>query len=110
VGAQFQRRMREAIEDHPLVGDVRGEGLIMCVEVVAEKASKQAFDHKVAARIVQCCLAEGLSVRSLPSGDVLALAPPLIVTRDDVELTVGRFAKGLDKAAASLRAEGIWRG
>jgi adenosylmethionine-8-amino-7-oxononanoate aminotransferase len=84
----------------------------MGVEVVAERASMQAFDprHKVAARIVQCCLAEGLIVRSLPSGDVLALSPTLIVTPDDVELIVGRCATGLDQAAASLRAEGIWRG
>jgi L-2,4-diaminobutyrate transaminase len=112
VGAQFQRRMRDAIEDHSLVGHVRGEGLIMGIEIVADRASKQAFDsrHKVAARIVQCCLAEGLIVRSLPSGDVVALSPPLIVTADDIELIVGRFAKGLDKAAASLRADGIWQG
>ena len=112
VGAQFQRRMRDAIEDHPLVGHVRGEGLIMGIEVVADRASKQAFEprHKVAARIVQCCLAEGLIVRSLPSGDVVALSPPLIVTPDDVELIVDRFARGLDKAAAGLRADGIWRG
>jgi L-2,4-diaminobutyrate transaminase len=112
VGAEFQRRLREAFGDHPLIGHVRGEGLIMGIEVVADRASKQAFDprHKVAARVVQCCLAEGLIVRSLPGGDVIALSPPLIVTADDVELIVGRFAKGLDKAAASLRAEGIWRG
>jgi L-2,4-diaminobutyrate transaminase len=112
VGAQFHRRMRDAIEDHSLVGHVRGEGLIMGIEMVADRASKQAFNprHKVAARIMQCCLAEGLIVRSLPSGDVVALSPPLIVTADDIELIVGRFAKGLDKAAASLRADGIWRG
>jgi L-2,4-diaminobutyrate transaminase len=112
VGAPFQRRMREAFGDHPLVGHVRGEGLIMGIEMVADRASKQAFDprHKVAARIVQCCLEEGVIVRSLPGGDVIALSPPLIVTADDVELIVGRFAKGLEKAAASLRAEGIWRG
>ena len=59
---------------------------------------------------MQCCLAEGLIVRSLPSGDVVALSPPLIVTPDDVELIVGRFTTGLDKAAARLRADGIWRG
>jgi L-2,4-diaminobutyrate transaminase len=112
VGAQFQRRMREAVGDHPLVGHVRGEGLIMGIELVADRSSKQAFEpsHKVAARIGQCCLAEGLIVRSLPSGDVVALSPPLIVTPDDVELIVGRFTTGLDKAAARLRADGIWRG
>jgi 4-aminobutyrate--pyruvate transaminase len=78
--------------------------------VVADKASKQAFDprHKVAARIVQCCLAEGLITRNLPSGDVVAFSPPLIITPDDVELIASRFAEGLGKAAASLRADGIW--
>jgi adenosylmethionine-8-amino-7-oxononanoate aminotransferase len=80
--------------------------------VVAAPSSKQAFDprHKVAARIVQSCLAEGLITRNLPSGDVVAFSPPLTITADDVELIASRFAKGLDKAAASLRADGIWRG
>jgi adenosylmethionine-8-amino-7-oxononanoate aminotransferase len=104
--------MREAFADHPLVGHVRGEGLIMGIEVVADRASKRAFDpkHKVAARIVQCCLAEGLITRSLPGGDVVAFSPPLMITADDVELVAERFAKGLDQAAADLRADGIWRG
>jgi L-2,4-diaminobutyrate transaminase len=112
VGAQFQHRMREAFADHPLVGHVRGEGLIMGVELVADKTSKQAFEprHKVAARIVQCCLAEGLITRNLPSGDVVAFSPPLTIGRDDVELIADRFAKGLDEAARGLRADGIWGG
>jgi L-2,4-diaminobutyrate transaminase len=112
VGAQFQRRMREAFADHPLIGHVRGEGLIMGIEAMANKAKKQAFDpkHKVAARIVQSCLAEGLITRNLPGRDVVAFSPPLTITADDVELIAARFAKGLDQAAAGLRADGIWRG
>ena len=105
--------MREAFADHPLVGHVRGEGLIMGIELVADKASKRAFDpkQKVGARIVQCCLAEGLITRNLPSGEIVAFSPPLtVITADDVELIERRFANGLDKAAASLRADGIWRG
>jgi L-2,4-diaminobutyrate transaminase len=112
VGAHFQRRMRAAFAEHPLVGHVRGEGLIMGIELVADKASKEAFDprHKVAARVVQSCLAEGLITRNLPSGEVIAFSPPLTVTVDDVDLIERRFASGLDKAAASLRADGIWQG
>ena len=74
--------------------------------------SKQAFDpkHKVAARVVQSCLCEGLITRNLPSGDVVAFSPPLTITADDAELIASRFAQGLDKAVASLRTEGIWRG
>jgi L-2,4-diaminobutyrate transaminase len=112
VGAHFQRRMRQAFADHPLVGHVRGEGLIMGIELVTDKASKRAFDpkQKVAARVVQSCLDEGLITRNLPSGDIIAFSPPLTVTPDDLELIERRFASGLDKAAASLRADGIWRG
>ena len=84
----------------------------MGIELVADRASKQAFDprHKVAARIAQCCLAEGLITRNLPGGDVIAFSPPLTVTLDDLELIESRLANGLDKAAASLRADGIWQG
>jgi L-2,4-diaminobutyrate transaminase len=112
IGAHFQRRMREAFADHPLVGHVRGEGLIMGIELVADKASKRAFDpkQKVAARVVQSCLDEGLITRNLPSGEIIAFSPPLTITLDDLELIERRFASGLDKAAASLRADGIWRG
>jgi L-2,4-diaminobutyrate transaminase len=112
VGRHFQRRMREAFAEHPLVGHVRGEGLIMGIELVADKVTKEAFHprHKVAARIVQSCLVEGLITRNLPSGDIVAFSPPLTVTVDDVELIETRFASGLEKAAASLRADGIWQG
>jgi 4-aminobutyrate--pyruvate transaminase len=91
---------------------VRGEGLIMGIELVADKASKRAFDpkQKVAPRVVQSCLDEGLITRNLPSGDIIAFSPPLTVTLDDLELIERRFASGLDKVAASLRADGIWRG
>ncbi|MGH6904442.1 MAG: hypothetical protein ACREIR_17050 [Geminicoccaceae bacterium] len=84
----------------------------MGIELVADKASKQAFNpkHKVAARVVQSCLGEGLITRNLPSGDIVAFSPPLTITADDAELIVSRFAQGLDKAVASLRTDGIWRG
>ncbi len=104
----FLRPFTPSAYDHPLVGQVRGAGLMEGVEVAAERA----FDprHKVAARIVQCCLAEGLIVRGLGSGDVLAHSPPLMMTPDDVELIVAGFAKGRGQAVASLRADGIGRG
>jgi adenosylmethionine-8-amino-7-oxononanoate aminotransferase len=59
---------------------------------------------------VQTCLAEGLITRNLPGGDVVAFSPPLTVTLDDLDVIESRFATGLDKAAASLRGDGIWQG
>lgn len=104
--------MRAAFGDHPLVGHVRGAGLIMGIELVADKATKQPFapGQKVAARLVASCMDEGLVTRNLPGGDIIAFSPPLAITIDDVETIVGRFEKGLAKATAGLRADGIWQG
>jgi 4-aminobutyrate--pyruvate transaminase len=88
--------------DHPLVGDVRGIGLIAAVEVVADKASRRAFDPamKVGQMMTDACFAEGLIVR--PIGDRLAFTPPLIITAAQIDDMCARFGRGLDAAWAQL--------
>jgi L-2,4-diaminobutyrate transaminase len=112
VGAVFQRRMREAFGDHPLVGDIRGLGLIMGVELVADRARKTPFDlkHRVAARVMKLCLEEGLILRGLPGGNTMALSPPLVVSEDEIEQITQRFGRSLDKAGQAFKSDGIWRG
>jgi L-2,4-diaminobutyrate transaminase len=108
VGAHFQRRLRETLASHPLVGEVRGLGLIAGVELVEDRATKQAFDpaRKVAARVAQRCLEHGLIVRSLPAGDVLAFSPPLCLTPAEAEEIVARFGRGLDAVTDELARPG----
>jgi L-2,4-diaminobutyrate transaminase len=112
TGSHFQSRMREAFGDHPLVGHVRGEGLMLGVELVADKATRQAFDpaRKVAARLTQICLDDGLITRSLPGGDITAFSPPLALSREEVDQIVERYDRGLAKLVDWLRAEGLWQG
>ena len=97
VGAYLQDRLREAFGKHPLVGDVRGVGLMAGIELMADPAAGAPFDPalKVGQRVAQRCLAEGLIVRALPTGDVLAFSPPLCITRDEVDQVVERFGRGL---------------
>ena len=111
VGAHFQRRLRETLAAHPLVGEVRGLGLIAGVELVADRAQKRAFDPacKMAARVAQRCLAEGLIVRSLPAGDVLAFSPPLCLTAAEADEVVARFGRGLDALTDELVRQGEWK-
>lgn len=106
VGVRFQQRLRDAFSDHPLVGEVRGVGLIAGIELVANKTNRQAWDPKlnVARRLHNLLRDEGLLCR--PIGNTLAFSPPLIVTRDDVHAIVERFARGLDRLTAELKAEG----
>jgi L-2,4-diaminobutyrate transaminase len=110
VGSHLQTRLRAMFDAHPLVGEVRGVGLIAGIELVADRASKRPFDSekKVASRVAQRCLEEGLIVRALPAGDVLAFSPPLCITREEVDEIVTRFGRGLDAVADELRRQGDW--
>ena len=87
VGPCPQRRRRGSrtgmrrFADHPLVGEVRGVGLIAAVELVRDKASKASFDPKqgVGALFAARAQEHGLILRAL--GDTVAFCPPLIITR-----------------------------
>ena len=111
-GVYFQRRMREAFSEHPLVGHVRGEGLMLGVELVADKATKAPFDpaRKVSARLAQLCLSEGLIIRSLPGGDISAFSPALTFSREEADQTVELYERALAKLVDWLRVEGLWQG
>jgi 4-aminobutyrate---pyruvate transaminase len=101
VGEQFQRRLC-ALADHPLVGNARGIGLIGAVELVADKATKRAFEpaQAVGAYAVACCEQNGLIVRAL--GDTLALCPPLIITGTQIDEVFDKLHSALDETLAWL--------
>ena len=82
-GAYLQERLREAVADHPLVGEVRGLGLMAAVEFVASKDPLRAFDPglKVGARVTRACLERGVITRALPAADTISFAPPFVITR-----------------------------
>jgi 4-aminobutyrate--pyruvate transaminase len=96
-GEQFQRRLL-ALNDHPLVGEARGLGLVGGVELVSEKTRKQSFDPKkgVAGRAARHAEEEGLIVRPLP-GDVLTLCPPLIISEEEIDTLFDRLTRALDR-------------
>jgi len=101
VGAYMQSRVREALSDHPLVGHVRGVGLILGIEFVADKATKRAFEaaDKIAPKVSQAAYERGLIARPLPGGDIIALSPPLSITKEEVDVIVGHLSAALDQAA-----------
>ena len=101
VGAYMQSRVREALADHPLVGHVRGVGLILGIEFVADKASKRPFEgaDKIAPKVSQAAYADGLIARPLPGGDIIAISPPLSITKDEVDVIVQGLEKALDQVA-----------
>jgi 4-aminobutyrate--pyruvate transaminase len=106
VGPHMQAELRRRFAEHPLVGEVRGMGLIGALELVADKAQRQNFDPslKIGARLVKLGEKHGVIGRLLPS-DSLAFSPPLIITREEIDAMLDRTARALDELTAELRRE-----
>jgi L-2,4-diaminobutyrate transaminase len=102
VGVEFQRRLRKTFGEHPLVGDVRGIGLIAGIELMAEPASRTPFDPAVAAgpALHALLLEEGLLTRAL--GDTLALCPALVISDDEVDELFAKLERGLSRLSERL--------
>jgi 4-aminobutyrate--pyruvate transaminase len=104
--APFWRRL-EPLRDHPLVGEVRGKGLVAGIELVADKGTKRAFEAKagIGAKATMLAQEEGLIVRNL--ADTVAVCPPLIIREDEIDDMFDRLVRAFDKLEALVRAEGL---
>jgi 4-aminobutyrate---pyruvate transaminase len=93
----FRTRLK-ALDEHALVGEARGLGLIAGVELVADKKTKRAFapQHGVAAKAVQFAEAEGLILRAV-LGDVITVCPPLIISNTEIDELFDKLTRALDK-------------
>lgn len=95
TGGYLQHRLR-GLSDHPLVGEVRGKGMIAALELVANKTTGAAFANgSVGANAVQACQHNGLIVRAV-AGNSLALCPPLITTEAQVDEIIDKLSNALD--------------
>lgn len=97
TGAYFKQRMSAALGDHPNVGDVRGEGLMLAVELVEDRNGPMFFDPSLGmgAKIAGALLKRNVIARAMPQGDILGFAPPLCITRDEVDVIVGAMAEAV---------------
>jgi adenosylmethionine-8-amino-7-oxononanoate aminotransferase len=110
-GAYFDGSLRKALGAHRHVGDIRGRGLFMGVELVEDRASKRTFDPalKVHARIKAEAMQRGLMCYPMGGtidgerGDHVLLAPPFIATRAELDEIAARLAAAIDSVTASLR-------
>ncbi len=108
MGASLTQRLQEALGDHPHVGDIRGRGLFMGVELVRDRATKQTFDPDLAlhARIKREAMARGLMVYPMGGtidgrqGDHVLLAPPFIISEDELDQLTERLTGAIDAAIA----------
>jgi 4-aminobutyrate--pyruvate transaminase len=101
VGEIMQERLA-LLADHPLVGDVRGAGLIGAVELVADKDLGTPFpaEKGVGAYCMGRCEAHGLILRSL--GDSMAICPPLIISDAQIDELFSKLTLALNETQAWL--------
>ncbi len=105
VGAYFGERLKD-LEDLPIVGNVRGAGLMRCVENVMNRQTKEAFPDEVniGTRISDAAERLGLLVR--PIGRLNVMSPPLIITKKEVDFVVDRLGQAIETVHQDLVKEG----
>ena len=106
VAPAFEAALR-GFETHPLVGEVRCVGLLGALEIVADRDGKRPFapEHVIGERIVQMAYARGLVTR--PIGDAVIVAPPFIITREQIGALMATLGAVLDEFADAAAREGM---
>lgn len=98
IGPYFQDRLG-SLRDHPLVGEVRGVGLMAAVELTHDKKGRAPVSPlgSLATPVRNLCFANGLVTRAVR--DCLVFSPPLVITRDEVDSLVATLEKSLNEVA-----------
>ncbi|MHA6345518.1 aspartate aminotransferase family protein [Roseivivax sp. CAU 1761] len=106
LGPRLQEKLR-GFADHPMVGEVRGMGLIAGLELAADRDARQSFQPagKAAALVARLAAEEGLICRNVY--ETVALCPPLIVTEAQIDEIVARLGRALDRAWEHVQSHGL---
>jgi putrescine---pyruvate transaminase len=101
-GEWMLEQFRAFGEENPNVGDVRGKGFLIGIELVADKATRQAFapELKVGGRIVQKAMDNGFMCRA--SGDIITLFPAIVSSRSEVEAMVEQTVRAITEVLSEL--------
>ena len=102
IGPYFQRRLRETFAGHPLVGEVRGLGMLGAIELVENKAERRFFprERNVGTICRDYCFNNGLVMRAIR--DTMVLAPPLVITESEIETLLAKAKRCIGLTAKTL--------
>jgi L-2,4-diaminobutyrate transaminase len=106
-GAYLQMRLKQEFAQLPIVGEVRGVGMMAAIEFVADRGAKKRFDPslKIGARISQAARNRNLIARAMPHGDILGFAPPLVMTEGEIDEMVAITGLAIRQVMNELAAE-----
>jgi putrescine aminotransferase len=103
-GDKLVGKLKAALADHPLVGEVRGRGLIGAIELVQDKAKRQFYPSKLGVGMIcrNHCFKSGLVMRAVR--DSMVFAPPLVISDAEVDEFVGLAVKAIDQTHKDIQA------
>ena len=110
TGAYFKQQLQERLGDHPLMGEIRGDGLMLAIELIGNKAKKEVLNLEwdCSHRLFDLCLEEKLITRGFFGHNSTSFAPPLTITPAQVDDVIDRLSRALDRLVVDLKSEYGW--
>jgi putrescine aminotransferase len=105
TGRLLRSKLRDALSDHPMVGEIRGVGLIGAIELVADKRTRRFFDRRgrVGTICRDYCFENNLVMRAVR--DTMVFSPPLIISHDEIDLLVARATAAINQTYQRVKDE-----
>ncbi|NUQ62143.1 MAG: aspartate aminotransferase family protein [Pirellulales bacterium] len=102
LGEYLSGRLGELREKYPVIGDIRGIGLLWAVVLMADRRTRRPLDPKlgVGSFIREWCYRSGMILRN--NGDILVLAPSLIITRDETDMVIDKIDQAIAAAVENF--------
>ena len=99
TGACLNNAMKDALGNHPHVGDIRGEGMLCAVELMEQRDELRFFDpaRKIGPAVVAARLRRGIIARAMPQGNIIGFAPPLCLSEKEADLVVAATHNSVDE-------------
>lgn len=95
-GPYLKQRLQDAVGDHPNVAEVRGDGLLAAVELMENPSAHKFFPTmSVAPKVAEAMLRRGVIARAMPEGDIMGFAPPLSITREEIDIVADSLRDAL---------------
>jgi putrescine aminotransferase len=97
MGRTLRGKLREALGDHPMVGEIRGMGLIGAIELVADRRTRRFFDKRGRTGMIcrDFCFENDLIMRAVR--DTMVFSPPLIISHEEIDLLVARATRAVEQ-------------
>lgn len=104
TGAYFTEKLRKTCGSLPIVGEVRGVGMLSAVELCADPKTRKLFDpaQKIGVKVAGALLKRGVIGRAMPESDIIGLAPPLCLTKAEADIIAERLAEAIEEVGKGV--------